>query len=76
MFFDKYHIFKEENEGFIVDNYIIKKVPDKAEARLYLQLNMNLRTDIDIKVVKDGEVVKQDLGLKKEGGSSGAIHNV
>ena len=48
-------------------------MPMGSIARLFLQFEVNMTTNVDVKLLKDGEVVREDTKLKD---TKTAVHNL
>lgn len=72
-FFDKCKIYDEVIEGLNVQHMIPKRLSKNPVAKLFIQFDINLKTDLDLKLLKNGEVFKQDDLLTERGE---AIHKL
>lgn len=69
-FFDKCKIFTENIDGVDVEHFIPKRLGRKPTAKLITQFELNLKTDLDLKLVKDDTVYKEDKNVVEGSGYS------
>ena len=72
-FFDKCQIYEDEAMGAPFTFYIPKRLNRMPVARIFFQFELNLKTDLDLKLVNDGELYREDSGLAEVGF---ATHNL
>jgi hypothetical protein len=66
-FFDKCKVYEEQIEGLTVQHMIPKKLNKDPIAKLFIQFDVNLTTDLDLKLLKNGSVVREDTALGQNG---------
>ena len=66
-FFDKCKIFDETVNGVQIKNLIPKKLNKDPIARFFVQFDVNLTTNLQLKLLKSGQVYKEDTKLSETG---------
>lgn len=66
-FFDKCKIYDEVINGLKVQHLIPKKLSAAPIAKLFIQFDINLKTDLDIKLLKNDTIIKEDSKMLEKG---------
>lgn len=69
-FFDKCKIFDEEIDGVLVKNLIPKRLSKDPVAKLFVQFDVNLTTDLDIYLKQEGKEIRRDSMLQTNGSAT------